>query len=106
MDRYYDRKGQPITSSDWSRSFNDKEKSVVRQTDLDNGAWVSTVWLGLNHRFSEGPPLIFETMVFPRRGTWGELDCQRYSTEEEALTGHEAMVQKWSIATIPQEEST
>lgn len=25
------------------------------------------VWLGLDHRYGEGSPLIFETMVFPEQ---------------------------------------
>ena len=50
---------------------------------------VSTVWLGMDHSFGDGPPLIFETMVFG-----GELDqeCDRYTTEEQAQQGHAAMV--------------
>ncbi|WP_166903861.1 hypothetical protein [Mycobacterium sp. DL440] len=31
----------------------------------DDEVVVSTVWLGLNHSFTDdGPPIIFETMVF------------------------------------------
>jgi len=56
-----------------------------------NGATVSTVFLGLDHRFGAGPPLVFETMVFG-----GELDgdCDRYSTYDEAELGHVNMVNK------------
>ena len=61
-----------------------------------SGRWVSTVWLGLNHNYVEGgPPLIFETMVFPESQSgavdYSEIDTERYSTEEEARTGHERM---------------
>jgi hypothetical protein len=66
---------------------------------LPSGYWVSTVWLGLDHRFGDGLPLIFETMVFPAKDgavtSWGELDSNRYSTEEEAVAGHNAMVEEW-----------
>ena len=51
---------------------------------------MSTVFLGLNHAVSEnGPPLLFETMVFG-----GQLDSEqeRYTTWEEAELGHSAMV--------------
>jgi len=41
--------------------------------------------------------MIFETMVFPKHGDWGELDCMRYSTEAEALAGHADMVAKWEL---------
>lgn len=63
-------------------------------TTLPGGARVSTVWLGLDHQFGDGPPLIFETMVFPAESSM-DLDCERYSTEEEAKAGHSAMVEKW-----------
>ena len=53
-----------------------------------NGFRVSTVFLGLDHQFRGGPPLIFETMVFPG-GT-----CDRYSTWEEAEAGHRAMIER------------
>ena len=79
---------------EWAKQL--KTERRVAETTLENGNWVSTVWLGLDHNFGmQGPPLIFETMVFPKEGEWGELDCRRYSTEEEALAGHEEMVEKW-----------
>ena len=93
MDRYYDRQGNPIDLMAWGESLETEKR--VRETTLPDGKWISTVWLGLNHNFcSPGPPLIFETMVFPKEGEYGELDCNRYSTEEEAIAGHEAMVEK------------
>lgn len=99
---YYDRKGNPITFEEWGDSFGDFEKKVVAKETLPNGYWVSTVWIGLDHRFDgEGAPLIFETMVFSSTGggegvdDWGEKDMERYSTEEEAIAGHAAMVEKW-----------
>jgi len=71
----------------------------VAETTLPNGRWVSTVWLGLDHSFGSGPPLIFETMVFQNRSDMGDLDCERYSTEAEAIAGHERMCAKWSVET-------
>ena len=52
---------------------------------------VSTVFLGIDHNFGEGKPLLFETMVFG-----GKLDeeTERYSTWEEAVEGHNHMVEK------------
>jgi len=51
--------------------------------------------MGLDHQYGEGPPLIFETMVFPSKDDMGELDMSRYSTEADAIAGHAAMVEKW-----------
>lgn len=52
---------------------------------------VSTVFLGLDHSFGGKVPLVFETMVFE-----GPLDGQmdRYSTWDQAETGHRKMVEK------------
>lgn len=69
---------------------------VVQQTELPNGYWVSTVWLGLNHQFDEdGPPLIFETMVKNPSGEFEDYQ-ERYSTEEEAMNGHKAAIEHYS----------
>lgn len=53
------------------------------------------VFLGLDHSFDDGPPLIFETMVFPSESDYADLDCERYSTPAQAVAGHAAMVKKW-----------
>ena len=66
----------------------------VAETKFPNGTWVSTVFLGLDHNFNGGTPILFETMVFPK-DDWGELDCERYCTYNEAVEGHQTMVEKW-----------
>lgn len=55
-------------------------------------AYVSTVFLGLNHAYNDGPPVLWETMVFdlPKEGEWQE----RYTSREDAIKGHEEMVQR------------
>ena len=65
MSRYFDRQGKPLAMMDWARKFEDREYATVAQHWV-RGWMVSTVWLGLDHNFSmSGPPIIFETMVFP-----------------------------------------
>ena len=66
-----------------------------RQCSFADGKWVSTVWLGLDHGFHGGKPIIFETMVFDKEGTGEDLDQDRYTTEQQAREGHAAMVKKW-----------
>jgi len=100
---YFNRQGQPMSWEQWAAAFEDLGAKRVAETILPDGKWVSTVWLGLNHQFGEGPPLIFETMVFSARGAGDELDFYRYSTEAEAVAGHEAMVRKW-VALRSEEE--
>jgi hypothetical protein len=94
-DFFYDREGKPISLDEWGRLHEDKSYLRVGNTDL-GPYWVSTVWLGVDHRFGDGPPVIFETMVFTTsardEGRAGpEFDTRRYATEAEALAGHEEM---------------
>jgi hypothetical protein len=96
--RYYNRQGVPIDQEEWVARSNKDEQRVAQ--DWVAGKWVSTVWLGINHRFTgDGPPIIFETMVFRCEAgegppdSWGELFCKRYATEEEALEGHRTLVE-------------
>lgn len=46
---------------------------------------VSTVFLTIDHQFNDGPPVLFETMIFG-----GEHDQwqDRYCTYQEAIIGH------------------
>lgn len=93
---HYDYEGNPIGLGDWAMLFEDVENRIVRQ-DKVGEYFVSTVWIGIDYRFiGDGPPLIFETMVFDADGS--ERDIARYSSEEEALKGHAAMVEGWKDA--------
>jgi hypothetical protein len=94
MSDYYDRKGNPMEMLEWAKALETERR--VDATTLPDGKWVSTVWVGLNHQFGDGPPLIFETMVFPSDHDMHDLDSDRYATEEEAIFGHQRMVKKWS----------
>lgn len=87
--------------------------TVVQQTHVD-GYCISTVQISdtvklldqtlsifqLEDRADLGAPGDYETMVFRHDGEtvtdWGELDFARYGTEEAALLGHQAMVEKWA----------
>ena len=108
---WYYRDGTPSDSykyeagsKEWlkeSKKINDLlgnyEYKKVDHTKLWWGGAVSTVWLGLDHRFmSEGPPLIFETMVFRSKKNYSGEYQERYSTEEEAIKGHKQTVANWS----------
>lgn len=83
---YYDREGKPIPLPQWGFLVGTDYGRVGN--DMVGDVRVSTVWLGLDHSI-DGPPIIFETMVFG-----GPLDGERwrYATEAEALEGHAAAV--------------
>ena len=50
---------------------------------------VSTVFFGLNRQWGEGPPLLFETMVF---GGLYDLRQWRWTTRIQAQAGHDRIV--------------
>ena len=63
--------------------------------DTIGESMVSTMFLGVDHSFGEGPPLLFETMVFG-----GPLDeeQERCSTWEQAEAMHAAMCKRVKAA--------
>lgn len=73
--------------------------------------WISTVFVPINHRFgSEGPPIVFETMVFDNSlkrpsgiGDLGESVYQdRCCTWAEAEEMHKHIVQMVKDGKIPE----
>lgn len=50
-----------------------------------DGVRVSTVFLGLDHSFGAGPPVLWETMIFG--GDHDEYQ-ERYTSYEDAVEGH------------------
>jgi len=83
MSNYYDQQGNPMELMDWAQAFETDDRVVA--SDYVGDVHVSTVWLGLDHQYGDGPPLIFETMIFG-----GELDGEQWrdSTEEQAKDSH------------------
>src|SRR5690348_9039004 len=100
--RHYRMDGSPYPEGDvglleWAMDL--EKPRHVAQDLLWNGILVSTVWLGLDHNYSEwGPPLIFETMTFDhlRQYSTYREEQERYSTYEDAEEGHRRMVDKVS----------
>lgn len=70
-------------------------ETAQRHGDTRVGLWkhggrtISTVFLGLDHGSGDGPPLLFETMIF--RGSEADERMERYSTWDEAEAGHMAL---------------
>lgn len=81
----------PCNTREWSE-FMSKEDVRVEYTDLHGEGYISTVFLGLDHSFDGGIPLLFETMVFSSNQYDGETN--RYSTYEDAVKGHWDMVER------------
>lgn len=89
---HYDRDGNQITMPEWIGLSATPGYSIVKQ-DKISGAWISTVWLGIDHGFGHSSvPMIFETLV-----DWPEsedAEIYRHSTEAEALEVHESFCAK------------
>lgn len=77
----------PVDHITWANWYEAADRCVAEHRNKLRT--VSTVFLGLDHQFGGGPPLIFETMVFTT-DTNDPADgiCERYSTWNEALKGH------------------
>lgn len=86
---WYDKQGKQITAAEEVElRLSDPDYKRVAKTQVGK-VEVSTVWLGLDHSWNGGPPLVFETCVF---GGKHDLHMERYSTETEARKGHDRIV--------------
>lgn len=73
----------------WARWLESDPKHRRVAFDEVNGYDVSTVFLGLNHNFQDdGPPLLFETMIFINNERRDDFGQWRYSTWKLAIEGH------------------
>ncbi len=83
----------PIENPDdvlqWAKAF--EQNNRILQQDTIGDVFVSTVFLGLDHQYDEGPPLLFETMTFKNGSS---KDMKRYSTYDEAILGHRETLKK------------
>jgi len=78
---------------EWAQWFQTEER-VVGYTETELHV-ISTVFLGMDHRFcGVGPPILFETMVFAKVGENVEATdlMWRYSSWDDAEAGHNATV--------------
>jgi hypothetical protein len=93
--RYWDRDGKVIADNDILPVFKkwellrDSEYCVIRETCTPFAELIATKWIGIEHGWNEGKPLIFETILFKPRGESGEEFRMFYATEAEAEAGHE-----------------
>jgi len=106
---YYilDESGEPQGTNNalvWAEWFERRPDRVVLQTVIRRGrvmeetlarrrrgVAISTVFLGLDHAFLGGPPVLWESMIF---GGPFDGECDRYTSKLAALEGHVAMVER------------
>jgi hypothetical protein len=92
-----DRDGRtPILEEDtlaWAKWFEaNRDARRVARTEIGSVGYVSTVFLGLDHSFGGGRPVLFETMSFI--GGESEDYFARYHTWAEAEAGHARIVRE------------
>ena len=92
-DQYILKDGVPVQEPDlmtWAQWLEDADNDRQIEITMIGDVRVSTVFLGLDHSFGVGPPLLYETLVFDGEH---DGDQDRYSTLEEAQAGHARMVE-------------
>jgi len=90
------------SAREWSQWFEEASRTGRRVVGLDEFiddgeiVRVSTVFLGLDHRFGQddGAPILFETMVF---GGQLEGEMWRYETWEQAKLGHQRVCEELKL---------
>lgn len=84
---FYDRQGKPLTIPEADRLLGDWDYRCVAEDAIGPYA-VVTLWLGVDYGWREtAAPVIFETGIYGPADV--DVDNRRYSTEAEALAGHE-----------------
>lgn len=81
-----DARGEPVTESDvikWAQWFEKAERHVGN--DWIGEQRVSTVFLGLDHSFHEGIPILWETMVFNGPLNFYQRRCGGSREQAEAM---------------------
>ncbi len=94
-------KGEPVPCQDltewakWIGSTKGFAKRFVKDETID-GIRVSTIFLGMDHRFAEGDPILWETMLFAEAdGHYLHQYQDRCGgTREQAEAMHEKAKQK------------
>ncbi len=96
MSLYYlneDHTYRACSLEEWSDQIEHRQKNKTKHIahDLINGKTISTIWLGINLNYGEGPLHLFETMVFDEAGL--SIYLERFSTWDKAEEGHRKAIE-------------
>lgn len=90
-------KGEPIREPDlitWAKWFNTSWPRRRVAHEKIGRYTISTVFLGVDHNFRDGPPMLWETMAF--QSDFEEVECDRCAGgREQAEAMHAAMVSRF-----------
>jgi hypothetical protein len=93
MNYILNENGNPVLEQDiiaWAHWFETAARRVAHDTISD--ASVSTVFLGIDHSFGSGPPVLWETMVFG--GPMDQEQDRCSGSREQAEAMHAKMVER------------
>lgn len=104
--RYYDLAGRLIDDIEAAKLLADADARRValdRTSVRGQPVEVSTVFLVLDHGYSPGPPVLWETLIFggPDNGY-----AERYTSEDSARAGHELILATYAAGHVLSEEQT
>lgn len=85
-----DEKGRPVQVDlfTWAKWFGTAHRIICHETIAQNR--ISTIFLGLDHSFGHGPPILWETMTFGAKLNNEMRRCAGSKEQAEAM--HEEMV--------------
>lgn len=92
-----------MTWAHWTENASENGQRFLRKT-VTRHYTVHTTFLGLNHCWGNGPPLLWETMVsYPHKHKCGNFELndgwcdyqERYSTRLDAIVGH-VKAEEWA----------
>lgn len=75
----------------WAQQFGLTSKDRIVKQDHFGKVMVSTVFLGLDHNWGKGPPILWETMVFGGKLDQHQQRCAGGREQAEAM--HEEVVE-------------
>lgn len=97
-DKYIlDETGSPVAQPDlmeWAVWFDKSNRHVAKETIGE--ATISTVFLGMDHQWGDGPPVLWETMVFG--GSMDQEQDRCSGSREDAEAMHKRMVDRVKAA--------
>lgn len=100
---------KPVSHEEYERWLKHKERVGVTWRILQSrvaGLFVSTVFLGLDHGMGQGPPVLWETMIFGN--LHGDEFQERYTSHTEAVRRHlqilEHLAHDRPLAELPERE--
>lgn len=74
----------PCELMEWAAEFDNKNNRIIARDEINNGkVSVSTVFLGYNHQWAGGPPILFETMIFGGEHADRQWRCSTYAEAEK-----------------------